>query len=81
MLCRVTEDWSPVLFSTLKDTSYLFTSTYLELHFLEVKYTDLWDFVDDIEPVVLLVCHWIPQQAEIITDMFNHNQAVPKAVQ
>lgn len=34
--------------------------TNLEFHLLEVKHTDLWEFVDDIEPVVLLVRHWIP---------------------
>lgn len=37
--------------------------TYLQLYLLEVKHTQLWQFVDDIEPVMLLVCHWIPQQA------------------
>lgn len=39
---------------------HLLTCTYLELYLLEVKHTDLWDFVDDIEPVMLLVCHRIP---------------------
>ena len=36
--------------------------TYLQLHFLEIKHSDLWDFADDIKPVVLLVCDRIPQQ-------------------
>lgn len=35
--------------------------TYLQLYLLEVKHTDLWDFVYDVEPVMLLVCDWIPQ--------------------
>jgi hypothetical protein len=38
--------------------------TYLQLHFLEIQHSDLWDFADDIEPVVLLVRDRIPQQTE-----------------
>lgn len=64
-------------------TIYLLTWTYLELYLLEVEHTDLWEFVDDIEPVMLLVCHWIPQQAgkSVITNMYDHNSAVHKTVQ
>lgn len=40
-----------------------FARPYLELHFLKIEHTDLWDFVDDVKPVVLLVCHRILQQA------------------
>lgn len=38
--------------------------TYLQLYLLEIKDAQLRQFVDDIEPVMLLVCHRIPQQAE-----------------
>lgn len=31
--------------------------TYFELHFLEIQHSDLGDFVDDIQPVVLLIGH------------------------
>lgn len=40
-----------------------FLLTYLHLYLLEIKHAQLWQLVDDIEPVMLLVCHRIPQQA------------------
>lgn len=43
--------------------SATFLLTYLQLYLLEIKHAQLWQLVDDIEPVMLLVCHRIPQQA------------------
>lgn len=40
-----------------------FLLTYLQLYLLEIQHAQLWQLVDDIEPVMLLVGHRIPQQA------------------
>lgn len=63
-------------------TIHLLTWTYLEFYLLEVEHTDLWELVDDIEPVMLLVCHWIPQQAgkSVITNIYDHNSVDHKRV-
>lgn len=45
----------------IRVTTFLFT--YLQLYLLEIKHAQLWQLVDDIEPVMLLVCNRIPQQA------------------
>lgn len=43
---------------------------------------DLWEFVDDIEPVMLLVCHWIPQQAgKSVMYMYDQNSGAQETVQ
>lgn len=40
-----------------------FLLTYLQLYLLEIQHTQLWQLVDDIQPVMLLVGHRVPQQA------------------
>lgn len=76
--CAGSQSWHYFIFETI----HLLTLTYLKLYLLEVQHTDLWEFVDDIEPVVLLVCHWIPQQAgKSVMHMYDQKSVAQEAVQ